>query len=338
MTERGFEVKSTLYSNYLWDEIFPLPRRASLPISYIDSPLDALKKIGESPTIHTLSQALVDENPSVRRSAVYRLRQIDSEFTIPLLLQALQDEDSHVCLNAFSALREIGVPKLLTELYERILIATSPSSVDGLFGVIYAIQERCKFYNYTIATSPPPQEENNAEPFTEDLQQYEEILSVLSNMVTVMERNPKTFGGIEEEALRDHFLVQLNGQYKGQATGETFNKKGKTDILIRVDGKNIFIAECKFWGGEKKLKETLDQLLGYTTWRDTKLALLIFNRNKNFSAVLEQIPEVMKNHPTFRQELSYPSETRFRFILHHPEDKNRELLLTVLAFEIPRSH
>jgi hypothetical protein len=168
------------------------------------------------------------------------------------------------------------------------------------------------------------------------MQQYEEILSVISNMVTVMERNPKTFAGIEEEALRDHFLVQLNGKYKGQATGETFNKKGKTDILIRVDGKNIFIAECKFWGGEKKLKETLDQLLGYTTWRDTKLALLIFNRNKNFSAVLEQISEVMKNHPTFTQELFYPSETGFRFILHHPEDKNRELLLTVLAFEIPR--
>jgi hypothetical protein len=209
---------------------------------------------------------------------------------------------------------------------------------EELASTIEAIQERCQFYNYEIAVSPPSQEKSKAEPLTvpTDMQQYEEILSVLSNMVTVMERNPKTFEGIEEEALRDHFLVQLNGKYKGQATGETFNKKGKTDILIRVDGKNIFIAECKFWGGEKKLKETLDQLLGYTAWRDTKLALLIFNRNKNFSAVLEQISEVMKNHPTFTQELSYPSETGFRFILHHPEDKNRELLLTVLAFEIPR--
>jgi hypothetical protein len=45
---------------------------------------------------------------------------------------------------------------------------------------------------------------------------------------------------------------------------------GKTDILIRDNDKNIFIAECKFWGGPKLFKETIDQLLGYTSWRDTK--------------------------------------------------------------------
>jgi len=338
LTERGFKVQSTLYSSYLRDEIFSWSRQKPQPIAYVYSPLDALEKIGESPTIHTLCQALVDENPSVRRSAVYRLKQFDSELTIPLLLQALQDEDSHVCLNAFSALKEIAVPGVLPYLYERILIATSPNFLDELFGVTSAIQQRCKFYNYTIATSPPPQDESKVEHLAApiDMQQYEEILSVISNMVTVMERNEKSFQGIKEEALRDHFLVQLNGKYKGQATGETFNKKGRPDILIRVEGENIFIAECKFWRGKNKLKETLDQLLGYTTWRDTKLAMLIFNRNKNFTAVRQQIPEVMKNHPTFTQELFYPSETGFRFILHHPEDKNRELLLTVLAFEIPR--
>jgi hypothetical protein len=37
--------------------------------------------------------------------------------------------------------------------------------------------------------------------------------------------------------------VQLNRHFEGAATGETFNHRGKTDILIRVDGKNIFIAE-----------------------------------------------------------------------------------------------
>jgi hypothetical protein len=31
--------------------------------------------------------------------------------------------------------------------------------------------------------------------------------------------------------------------FKGQATGETFNFQGKTDILIRVEGKNVSIAE-----------------------------------------------------------------------------------------------
>jgi len=298
----------------------------------------ALEKIGTDPAIHALCQALDNKDSIVRRDAVHWLGQVRRETgtktVFPCLIQALEDEDSDVCGYASYVLEQIGIPELLPNLFEMEL--TAANNIYGIIETISVIQGRCKYYNHVIATSSPPQEENNAESLTADLQQYEEILSVISNMVTVMERNPKTFGGIEEEALRDHFLVQINGKDKGQATGETFNKKGKTDILIRVDGKNIFIAECKFWGGEKKLKETLDQLLGYTTWRDTKLALLIFNRNKNFSAVLEQISEVMKNHPTFTQELFYPSETGFRFILHHPEDKNRELLLTVLAFEIPR--
>ena len=103
-----------------------------------------------------------------------------------------------------------------------------------------------------------------------DMEEYEHILSVISNMVMVMERSPSAFKGMGEEDLRQHFLVQLNGQYEGQATGETFNFEGKTDILIRHEGKNIFIAECKFWSGPSGLKKTIDQLLGYASWRDTK--------------------------------------------------------------------
>lgn len=72
-------------------------------------------------------------------------------------------------------------------------------------------------------------------------------------MVLVMERSPHAFAKMGEEDLRTHFLVQLNGLYEGQATGETFNFEGKTDILIRVEGKNIFIAECKFWTGPKRI-------------------------------------------------------------------------------------
>jgi len=75
---------------------------------------------------------------------------------------------------------------------------------------------------------------------------YEHILNVIDNMALVMERSPSAFASMDEEALRSHFLVQLNGHYEGQATGETFNFEGKTDILIRVGGRNIFIGECKY--------------------------------------------------------------------------------------------
>lgn len=170
---------------------------------------------------------------------------------------------------------------------------------------------------------------------TLDMQEYEHILSVINNMVAVMERSPQAFKGMNEEDLRQHFLVQLNGHYEGQATGETFNFEGKTDILIRVEGKNIFIAECKFWRGPESLKKAIDQLLNYASWRDTKTALLIFNRGKEFSRVLAQIPEVVKRHSNFKRELHYHSETGFRFVLHHRDDANRELILTILAFDVP---
>lgn len=70
---------------------------------------------------------------------------------------------------------------------------------------------------------------------------------------------------MKEEDIRQQFLVQLNGHYEGQATGETFNYEGKTDILIRNQGKNIFIAECKFWSGAEALLDTITQILSYLT-------------------------------------------------------------------------
>lgn len=165
--------------------------------------------------------------------------------------------------------------------------------------------------------------------------EYEHILSVIRGMAIVLERSPRAFRTMGEEELRDHILVQLNAQYEGQATGETFNFEGKTDILIRVGERNVFVGECKIWRGPKVLAETVDQILGYATWRDTKMAIVIFNRNKDFSSVLAKIPEVMRAHPNVKRELSYRSETGFRYVLGHRDDPNRELTLTVLAFEVP---
>lgn len=164
---------------------------------------------------------------------------------------------------------------------------------------------------------------------------YEHILSIMQGMTQVMELSPSAFHDVNEEALRSHFLVQLNGHYQGQATGETFNYEGKTDILIRSEGRNIFIAECKFWSGPKKLTETIDQLLGYSSWRDTKTAVILFNRNRDFSKVLAVIPETVQDHPQFKRELSGSTETIFRYIFANKDDRNRELYLTVMAFDVP---
>ena len=188
-----------------------------------------------------------------------------------------------------------------------------------------------------ITPSPPQASLEPYQPEPElDQENYEHILEVIENMAQVMEYSPAAFSDMSEEVLRWHFLVQLNGHYEGQGTAETFNYKGKTDILIRSKGKNIFIAECKYWGGANTLTGAINQLLGYSSWRDTKVAVIIFNRNKDFTGVLDSIRATAKEHPNFKSELDQRSETSFSFIFSNRDDANREMALTIMAFDIPK--
>ncbi len=164
---------------------------------------------------------------------------------------------------------------------------------------------------------------------------YEYVLTVLENMVGVMEQSPSAFREIDEESLRTHFLVQLNGHYLGNATGETFNYEGKTDILIKVGAKNIFIGECKFWAGEKGYMKTLDQVLSYLSWRDTKAAVLVFNRNKDFTGVLTKIENSTSSHPLFKKQIKKRSESSWTYLFGHKDDTNREISITVQAYNVP---
>ena len=172
-------------------------------------------------------------------------------------------------------------------------------------------------------------------------EEYENILEVIYNMSLVMERSPQTFSKLKEEEIRNHFLMVLNSQYEGRATGETFNFGGKTDILIREQGKNVFIAECKFWRGEKGLLKAIDQLLDYTSWRDTKTAILLFNKTRDFTSVLGKIDATVQSHGCCKRKHTLKStklknETTFSYVFHQPRDTNREMVLTIMAFDIPK--
>lgn len=164
---------------------------------------------------------------------------------------------------------------------------------------------------------------------------YEHILTVIQNMALVMERSPSSFIKMDEEALRQHFLVQLNGQFEGKATGETFNMAGKTDILLRENEKNVFIAECKFWKGSKKFAEAINQLLGYTSWRDSKTAIIVFNRGTDITTVISAIKTTAETHPNFKRQVNWLHESGFRYVFHNKEDANKEFVLTVLVFNVP---
>jgi hypothetical protein len=187
-----------------------------------------------------------------------------------------------------------------------------------------------------VSDAPKSESSHTSDPHLSN-KIYEHILSVLSSVSSSMERSPSAFRHLDEENLRWWFVAALNGHYEGGATGETFNASGKTDILISWKGKNVFVVECKFWQGRNSLDKAVDQLLGYTTWRNTKTAILVFSRKADFSRVLSQIPEVLENHEAFEERLPHSSsETEFRFRLRHPKAPEHKLELTVLAFDVPK--
>jgi len=187
-----------------------------------------------------------------------------------------------------------------------------------------------------IKISPPEVHEMGFKPEpTLDSSTYQEILQIIQDFGKQFERMPSTYYDKDEESLRDHILLLLEPNFEGSATGETFNKSGKTDILLRYEGSNVFIAECKFWRGEKAYLESIDQLLGYLTWRDSKSSIVLFVKNKEFSSVIEKVELQTPNHPNYLGFLGKKDETWLNYRFHINDDPNREVKLTILLFHIP---
>jgi len=166
---------------------------------------------------------------------------------------------------------------------------------------------------------------------------YRAILEVIHDTGKVFERLPSTYFNKGEEDIRDLLLLQLEPQFnsRGSVTGETFNKVGKTDILIRHVNSIVFIAECKFWKGQEQYLNTITQLLSYLTWRDTQTAVIIFVKNKEISSVLEIVKQVTPQHPNFLGFVDEQDTSWFNYRFHINDDPNREVKLAVMLYHIP---
>jgi hypothetical protein len=174
------------------------------------------------------------------------------------------------------------------------------------------------------------------EPALDD-NNFQKILKIINDVGKNFERLPSTYKGKSEEDIRDHILLILDPNFElGSAGGETFNKIGKTDISLRYDSSVVFVAECKYWKGEKVFLKTIDQLLGYLTWRNSKVAIINFVQNLEFTDVLEKVKSSISTHPNFLKETRISDETWFNYKFHLNGDRNRELDLAVISFHLPK--
>lgn len=165
---------------------------------------------------------------------------------------------------------------------------------------------------------------------------YNDILQMIHDVGKEFERLPSLYAQKEEEHLRDHFLMMLEPNFNGSATGETFNKTGKTDILLRHENTNVFIGECKFWKGQKSFLATISQLLGYLTWRDSKAAVIMFVPNKDFSSAVDVAKSSVNEHENFIMFVNEKDETWFNYEFHLNGDRNRTVKIAVMLYHTPR--
>jgi hypothetical protein len=130
---------------------------------------------------------------------------------------------------------------------------------------------------------------------------YEDALAGLRNSRNGLEHSPSMVEKLDEEQIRDLLLFNLNAQFEGDAAGKVFNGYSKTDVLIRVHDRNIFIGECKIWNGTRTMDEAFQQIFKYLVWRDTKAAMLLFIRRKDVTAVIRKAVEKTEAHPNFKR-------------------------------------
>jgi hypothetical protein len=159
---------------------------------------------------------------------------------------------------------------------------------------------------------------------------YENINNIIAMCGTTMEKTARTYFMNNEEELRDHLLAALNTHYDA-ATGETFRKIGKTDIHIEFDNKAAFIGECKIWHGEKLFQDSIQQVINYSTWRDVKVAIIIFNKeNQSFQGILSKINGwVSANTISYKQ-----SQTNIWDCRYHRVDMNTDICLNISVFDL----
>lgn len=165
---------------------------------------------------------------------------------------------------------------------------------------------------------------------------YQEILKVINTTGKSIERYPKTIENQDEETIRAHFLTQLSSSFTSfSSTGESFNHKGKTDIMIKHGNDVLFVAECKIWKGAKMLNEAINQLLGYLTWRDSKTALLIFNKDTAIQTVIQSIRESIPQHPNFVKMIKQSDIGWFDYSFHLT-DSSDEIKMAVMVFDFKK--
>jgi hypothetical protein len=97
-----------------------------------------------------------------------------------------------------------------------------------------------------------------------------------------------------------------------------------------------FIGELKFWQGQTRFRDAVDQLLSYTVWRDTKATPILLIKDVHATTAIEGAHAVIRSHPQLRtaKNASDP-DTRRDYVLASNSDPDRLISVALLPVVIP---
>ncbi len=281
-------------------------------------------------------------------NSVLRLKFQDRQFKKPELqelinkrLDAIQTNLNYIeeDIDPFNAQLRTEADRLVTERRQKLLDSRNLEADLGI-----RVVSRSGPGSYSIPTKPKSvtvtRTAGNSQPFRPEpvlaVDDYEETIRLVIAWGRSLERTPEVFAPLKEEHLRAFILTILNSRFEGEAGGELFNGKGRTDILVRVEDRNAFIGECKFWKGPAEFAKAIDQLLGYVVWRDSKAALILFITNKDATSVVSNAIQALSTHERHKRTIdSVDQSMRSDFVFHADGDREREIHLALLPIVIP---
>lgn len=178
-----------------------------------------------------------------------------------------------------------------------------------------------------------------ADDYELDAKSIQAIVDVVDRSGRGFEIAPSEFVKLREEGLRHILAGYLNAVFEGtDATGETFVKNGKPDLVIQRNGQMVLVGECKFWDGQQLYLDTLEsQLTRYLLWRHSVALLITFSRTASFSKTIEMAKQAATSAESFRSDIQVRSETYFVTQHEHPEETEKMISIHHLLFNLHTS-
>ena len=163
---------------------------------------------------------------------------------------------------------------------------------------------------------------------------YQYALHVIRHFGRSFEQTPGALKSLHEPQLRDLFLAALS-TYFDSPSGERFRRDGKADIVIEEQTQKAFVGECKVWDGIDSLEDALRQVTErYTTWRDCKCAILLFNRKrKGITKVVANIDAYLRQLP-MSLDVQVIGQGEWHVRMRRRDDANNVMSIEIFLFDV----